>query len=223
MYPLQISKQEILHDLMRKTVEAVHFRQSSSLDRLPKLKQMPRIPYKADNDVGPEEIVAPILARRGGRLLNLDRILLHSPAFARGWNSFLGAVRNELSLSPKLRELAICGVAALNGAEYEFRHHLPEFIKAGGTEAQAKVLQDFAAAADDAGLFDASEQAVIQLTVEMTRNVEVSDSTFTRVKAALPDEQDMVELVGVIAAYNMVSRFLVVLGVTPEEHLRDDG
>jgi len=27
----------------------------------------------------------------------------------------------------------------------------------------------------------------------------------------------------VIAAYNMVSRFLVELGVTPEEHLRDDG
>jgi alkylhydroperoxidase family enzyme len=183
---------------------------------------MPRIPYKADNDLGPEEIVAPIRTRRGGRLLNLDRILLHSPAFARGWNSFLGAVRNELSLSSKLRELAICGVAVLNGAEYEFRHHLPEFIKAGGTEAQAEALQGFAAAADDAGAFDAAERAVIHLTLEMTRNVEVSDSTFARVKAALPDEQQLVELVGVIAAYNMVSRFLVALGVTPEEYLWDD-
>jgi alkylhydroperoxidase family enzyme len=183
---------------------------------------MPRIPYKADNEVGPEEIVVPIRARRGGKLLNLDRILLHSPAFARGWNSFLGAVRNELRLSPKLREIAICGVAVLNGAEYEFRHHLPEFMKAGGTEAQVKALQNFAATADNAGLFDASERAVIQLTLEMTRSVEVSDSTFSRVKAALPDEQQMMELVGVIAAYNMVSRFLVALGVTPEEHLRDD-
>jgi alkylhydroperoxidase family enzyme len=88
--------------------------------------------------------------------------------------------------------------------------------------AQAKALQDLAAAADEAGPFDAAEQAVIQLTLEMTRNVEVSDSTFARVKSALPDEQQLVELVGVIAAYNMVSRFLVVLGVTPEEHLRDD-
>jgi alkylhydroperoxidase family enzyme len=183
---------------------------------------MPRIPYKADNDVGPEEIVAPIRARRGGRLLNLDRMLLHSPAFARGWNSFLGAVRNELSLSPKLRELAICGVAVLNGAEYEFHHHLPEFIRAGGTEAQAKALQDFAAAADEAGPFAAAERAVIQLTLEMTLDVEVTDSTFAAVRAALPDDQQVVELVGVIAAYNMVSRFLVALGVTPEEHLRDD-
>jgi len=37
----------------------------------------------------------------------------------------------------------------------------------------------------------------------------------------LSDEQQMVELVGVIAAYNMVSRFLVALRVTPEQHLRD--
>jgi alkylhydroperoxidase family enzyme len=178
---------------------------------------MPRIPYKADDDAGPEEIVGPIRARRGGRLLNLDRILLHSPAYAKGWNRFLGAVRNELSLPPKLREIAICGVAVLNGAKYEFHHHLPEFIKAGGTEAQAEALQGFAAAAGEAELFDGAERAVIQLTLEMTRGVQVSDSTFEKVKAALLNEQQVVELVGVIAAYNMVSRFLVALGVTPEQ------
>jgi alkylhydroperoxidase family enzyme len=36
------------------------------------------------------------------------------------------------------------------------------------------------------------------------------------VRATLPDHQQVVELVGVIAAYNMVSRFLVALGVEPE-------
>jgi AhpD family alkylhydroperoxidase len=178
---------------------------------------MPRIPYKDDNDLGPQEIVAPIRARRGGTLLNLDRILLHSPALARGWNGFLGAVRNELSLPPKLRELAICGVAVLNGAEYEFSHHAPELRKAGATGAQAQALRIFEAAARDAVLFDAAERAVMQLTLEMTRQVQVSDSTFVAVKAVLPDEQQVVELVGVIAAYNMVSRLLVALGVEPEK------
>jgi len=57
----------------------------------------------------------------------------------------------------------------------------------------------------------------------MTRDVQVSDSTFAAVKAALADAQQVVELVGVIAAYNMVSRFLVALGVTPEQDLRDNG
>jgi alkylhydroperoxidase family enzyme len=32
----------------------------------------------------------------------------------------------------------------------------------------------------------------------------------------LPDDRHVVEIVGVIATYNMVSRFLVALGVEPE-------
>jgi alkylhydroperoxidase family enzyme len=53
------------------------------------------------------------------------------------------------------------------------------------------------------------------LTIEMTRQVRVADATFAAVRAVL-GEQATVELVAVIAAYNMVSRFLVALGVEPE-------
>ena len=49
----------------------------------------------------------------------------------------------------------------------------------------------------------------------MTRKVRVDDATFAAVRESL-GEQQTVELVGVIAAYNMVSRFLVALGVDPE-------
>ena len=65
-------------------------------------------------------------------------------------------------------------------------------------------------------MFDSIERAAILLTIEMTRKVEVSDATFAAVRATLPNEQQVVELVGVIATYNMVSRFLVALGVEPE-------
>jgi alkylhydroperoxidase family enzyme len=44
----------------------------------------------------------------------------------------------------------------------------------------------------------------------------VSDSTFARVQSALSDTRHIVELVGVIATYNMVSRFLVALQVDLE-------
>jgi len=40
---------------------------------------MPRIPYLTDDEVGPPELVAAIQARRHGPLVELDRILLHSP------------------------------------------------------------------------------------------------------------------------------------------------
>ncbi|MFZ9525894.1 MAG: carboxymuconolactone decarboxylase family protein, partial [Burkholderiaceae bacterium] len=92
---------------------------------------MPHIPYLPEDLKEPADVVDAIRKRRGGELLHLDRMLLHSPAFARGWNVFLGAVRTELSLSPKLRELSMCTVAVLNGAEYEFVQHAPLFIKAG--------------------------------------------------------------------------------------------
>ncbi|HVL75785.1 MAG TPA: carboxymuconolactone decarboxylase family protein [Noviherbaspirillum sp.] len=178
---------------------------------------MPRIPYQPLDLSEPAALVDAIRKRRGGTLLNLDRMLLHSPAFASGWNGFLGAVRTGLALSPKLRELAMCVVAVLNGAEYEFHHHAPEFIAAGGTEAQVAALREPERALANEALFDAAERAALRLTIEMTRSVKVADDTFAAVRNALGSEQLVVELVGVIATYNMVSRFLVALGVEPEQ------
>jgi alkylhydroperoxidase family enzyme len=169
-----------------------------------------------DAQLGPAAVVDAIRTRRGGTLLNLDRMLLNSPAFAVGWNGFLGAVRNALSLDARLRELAICAVAVLNRADYELLQHAPEWLAAGGTVAQLERLADFDAALLDATLFSEAERAVLQLTGEMTRHVQVSNACFQRVQRALGSPQAQVELVGVIAAYNMVSRFLEALQVPPE-------
>lgn len=178
---------------------------------------MPRIPYLPHDLAEPKEIVDAVRTRRGGQLLNLDRMLLHSPAFAKGWNTFLGAVRSGIELPSRLRELAMCVVAVLNDAEYEFHHHAPEFIRAGGTPRQVEALRKVKAGMCDVGLFDERESAAIQLAVEMTHGVRVKDSTFAAVRSSLQSEQLVVELVGVIAAYNMVSRFLVALEIEPED------
>jgi alkylhydroperoxidase family enzyme len=177
---------------------------------------VPRIPYRPADLNEPADLVAAIRARRGGRLLNLDRMLPHSPPLAAGWNAYLGAVRTALALDPKLRELSICAVAALNGADYEFHHHAPEFVKAGGSAEKVQALRDPDAARADPALLDATERAVLALTVEMTRNVAVADATFAAVRRALGD-RCTVELVATIATYNMVSRFLVALGIEPED------
>jgi alkylhydroperoxidase family enzyme len=176
------------------------------------------IPYLSDERVGPPELVEAIRARRaGGKLLNLDRILLYSPSYAKGWNGMFGAIRNQLSLAPKLRELAIMAIGALNHAQYEWAQHEGEFLKAGGTKEQLAALRKgVAAASRDAKLFDEPERAALALTREMTQKVAVSPATMKRVRAALHDDQQTVELVGTIAGYNMVSRFVVALGVEVE-------
>lgn len=177
----------------------------------------PRLPYLPPDIAQPAELVAAIRARRGGELLHLDRLLLYSPPLAHGWNGFMKAVRTELTLDARLREIAICVVAMLNGAEYEFHHHAPELLRAGGTQRQVDALRDPAQAAAMSGLFSAAERAVLQFAIESTRDVAVSDSAFDAVRSAL-GPRPTVELVAVIGAYNMVSRFLVALGVSPEQH-----
>ena len=177
---------------------------------------MPRLPYKPDAAAGPEDIVAAIRARRGGTLLHLDRHLLYSPALAVAWNQMMGTVRSGLALPARLREIAICAVATVNGAPYEFHHHAPVLLAAGGDAAQVEALGDVDAALQRAELFDAAELATLRLAVEMTRDVHVDDRTFDAARAALGDDALLVELVATIAAYNMVSRVIVALGIEPE-------
>ena len=175
------------------------------------------VPYQPLDLKEPAELVAAIRHRRGGDLINLDRMLLHSAPFAKGWNAFLGEVRNNLSLNPKLRELAMCGVAVINRAEYEFIHHAPVFVSAGGSEEQVLAMRGIGQRTMPQGLFNALEQDAIELTIQMTKAVEVDPNLMGRLQEAL-GSQRLVELVGVIATYNMVSRFLVALDVTPEKH-----
>jgi len=176
---------------------------------------MPRIPYQPEDLAEPAAIVSAIRKRRGGTLHHLDRMLLNSPPFAQGWNAHLGAVRTGLTVSGKLRELAICAIAVLNDAEYEWMQHAPVFLAEGGTQSQLDALRaiDSAATRDE---FDTAERAVLKLTIEMTRNVKVSDATFAATQAVLANHQQVAEIVGVIATYNMVSRYLVALGVSED-------
>jgi alkylhydroperoxidase family enzyme len=175
------------------------------------------IPYRPDSDAaGPAEVVGPIRERRpGGKLLNLDRMLLNSPAYAQAWNTMFGTIRQKLAVPARLRELAIMSIGVLNHADYEWFQHEGEFLKAGGTKEQLAALKNASAALKDSKHFDDAERATLALTFEMTRAIAVKPATMKQIRAVLPDDQ-VVELIGTIAGYNMVSRFVVATGVEPE-------
>ncbi len=179
-----------------------------------------RIPdWSPQSKSQPVELVAAIEARRGGALLNLDRALLWSEPLARGWNVYLKAVRSELPTSRRLRELAICTVALLTGARYEYHHHAPDFLAAGGTQKQLDALQHYVAnhapRAPDEIALDAVDSVVAHYAAQMTRNVQVDDTVFNALHRHF-DTTEIVELTSAIATYNMVARFLVALQITPE-------
>jgi alkylhydroperoxidase family enzyme len=56
---------------------------------------------------------------------------------------------------------------------------------------------------------------VIRYAAQMTLDVKVSDDVFDALRMHF-DTTQLVELTSAIATYNMVARFLVALGVSPE-------
>ena len=174
-------------------------------------------PWTSELKPQPADLVNAIEARRGGALLNLDRALLWSEPLARGWNTYVGAVRTQLGVSRQLRELAICTVALITGAHYEYHHHAPDYLAAGGTRDRLDALAAYVHAGDDApadGL-TGDEALVAQYAAQMTRSVQVDEALFANLKQRF-DTTELVEITAAIAAYNMVARFLVALDVTPE-------
>jgi alkylhydroperoxidase family enzyme len=168
---------------------------------------MARISYADPTNPAIAPLVDTIKAERGGKLINLYAMLLHSAPVADGWRAFLTAIRQQCSLSGRLRELVVMRIAVLNGAEYEFRVHIPFALEEGITEAQLDALR-----AGNFVAFDDLERAVLDYTDAMTREVHVADRIFDAVRGHF-NERELVELTATVAAYNMVSRFLEALQV----------
>jgi len=160
------------------------------------------------------ELLDAIRARRGGKFINLDLALLWSEPLARGWNTYVGAVRREFTVSPRLKEIAICVVARLTGAEYEFTHHWPEYVRAGGDEKLRARMDDPDAAGKDTAFTD-DERLAMRYAAAITRTVSVPDALFGEIRKRF-SPTEIVELTAAIATYNMVARFLMPLEVPKE-------
>jgi alkylhydroperoxidase family enzyme len=167
---------------------------------------MARIPYPDTDRPELAPLVERIKAERGGRLLNLYRMLLHSPPLASGWLALFTAIRQQGKLPGRIRELVILRVAVLNGADYEFRAHVPFALREGLGQAQIDALK---AGHPPEGLTDADE-AVLAYAEAMTRTVRVPDGVFAAVRRHL-DDRELVELTATVGGYNLVSRVLEAL------------
>lgn len=172
---------------------------------------MARIPYIKENE-HPElaEMIASVRARRAGDLSPVARMLLHSPSLADGWMKLFTVIRYQTTFSPRLRELIVARIGVRNGARYEVEAHRSHALDEGVTPAQLDAIADWR----NSALFDANDRAVLTYTDAITDDIKVSDEVFAGVRALFDDRQ-LVELTGTIAAYSLVSRFLVALEIEP--------
>lgn len=158
------------------------------------------------------EAIAKIKGARGGRLINIYRLMLHSPALANAWFDLNQAVRYGTQIDGQCRELAVIRVAILNKVEYVQRAHGPAYaLKEGLTPDQVNALADWRPST----LFSAKQRALLGYVDAMTREIEVPEAVFKEVRKHFSERQT-VELTMLIGAYNMLTRFLQALKVDAE-------
>jgi alkylhydroperoxidase family enzyme len=157
-------------------------------------------------------LVEKIRSGRRGALINVYRLLLHSPRLAESWYDHLNNVRWGTRLSGRLREIVIIRIGYLNRTAYVLNQHVPKLAEAEGlTVAECDALADW----KDDGAFSPGECAALAFTDAMTRDVTVPDEVFEALRPHF-DEHRIVELAILIGTYNMQTRVLAALEIDLE-------
>jgi alkylhydroperoxidase family enzyme len=158
------------------------------------------------------ELVTKIRGARGGRLINIYRLMLHSPPLANAWFELNQAVRYQTEIDGRSRELAVIRVAILNNVEYVLRAHGPVYaLKEGLTPGQVDALNDWRAS----NVYSDQQRALLAYVDAMTREIDVPEDVFSALKLHF-NERQIVELTMLIGAYNLLTRFLKALRVDLE-------
>jgi AhpD family alkylhydroperoxidase len=158
------------------------------------------------------ELIAKMRGARRGSLINVYRLLLHSPTLAATWFEHLNAVRWKTQLDGKLRELVIIRIGILNRVDYVVRSHVPKLALAEGlTLEQCDAL----AAWRDSSLYTEAQRAALAYADAMTQAAAVPDAVHAELVRHFSERQ-IVELAVLVGTYNMHTRVFAALRIDPE-------
>ena len=159
-------------------------------------------------------LVERIRKGRRGNVINVYKILMHTPDIASVWLDLVNAVRFKTALDDRLREIVIIRIGYLNKCAYVVNQHVPELsVPAGLPQEQSEALADWRASK----FFDERERAALAYTDAVTRDVDAPDAVFAALKPHF-NERQIVELTVLIGTYNMHTRMGQALQIDPEAH-----
>lgn len=137
---------------------------------------------------------------------------MHAPEFGQLAQALGAHARYKTALDPRLSEFAILCTARLWKAQYEWFAHAPMALKAG---VKPKVIEDLRKGRAPASA-PKDERAIYAFVLELYKTRRVSNPTYKRVRAFLNDAA-MVELVGILGYYALISMTLNVFAMLPPE------
>jgi len=159
-------------------------------------------------------LIGKVRAGRRGTLINVYKLLLHTPALAECWLNLISAARFKTELDGRLREIVIIRVGYLNRTDYVVKQHVPELSAPEGlSQAECDALADW----QKSQFFSARERAALAYADAMTRNIAVADAVFNVLRQHFNTRQ-IVELTVLIGTYNMHTRVFTALKIDPEPH-----
>ena len=173
---------------------------------------MARISYIEEKDH--PELAAEIAKIKGGRgaLINIYKLLLHSPKVCMTWFEYIGAIRWGTKLTPRLRELAIVRIAQAAKYAYALQQHVPTIAVPDGVSLEeCEALKDWRAY----GKFTEAEQAALAYVDAMRDGSGVPDDVFNAVRKHY-SEREVVELTVLCGVYIMHNRIFTALRVDLE-------
>jgi 4-carboxymuconolactone decarboxylase len=173
---------------------------------------MARIPDIVEAELTPEQrkVYEAIATGPRGVVRGPLRVWLHSPELADRAQSLGAFCRYSTSLPPRLSELAILTIGAFWKAGYEWNAHTPHALAAGIAPAVVEAIRK-----GEKPVFErADEAALFAFAAELLENRRISPETFATAKAELGSKA-VVELVGVLGYYTLISMTIVAFEVPP--------
>ncbi len=164
----------------------------------------------------PENPRHPIVRRPGRpKALNALGTLVRHPELARAFNTFNGHILFSSTLAPRERELLVLRVASVRASEYEWQQHaiLAEDVGLDDDEV-ARI-----AVGPEAPGWSELDQAMLRAVDELIGSGAVSDATWA-VLAGRLDEQQLMDLVFTVGAYEILAMAFRSFGVELDDDLR---
>jgi 4-carboxymuconolactone decarboxylase len=165
------------------------------------------IPYPdPDSLPGLAEAYAEITGIRG-RVSNLYRVMSHAPEGLRAYIGLSHYVRDQSSLPPPLRELAILQTGVTIGSEYEKFHHIHAGRAAGLPEVKIQAVLD-----GTREPFDESELAVLDYARGVAASRSAASDLLARLRQHLSLRQ-ISDLIITVGMYHMCAAILLPMQV----------
>jgi 4-carboxymuconolactone decarboxylase len=181
---------------------------------------MARLPYlQAADSAEPQEIerIYSEIRGMGREVLHLYEVLANQPHALEAFLAMSRYIRDDSSLRPEIREIAILATARALDSEYEIALHRAAALRAG--VAQGKIDSILSGTTGD---LEPDERVVVMYALQMARERTVDDSTFAQLKSHFSNAA-IVDLVLTVAWYHLCAAVLGPLQVELEAEERNAG